>query len=211
MYIFKQGSRLCVCHWVGFPVNVCWMINECSGPEWKWAKVSDLFLLPVIPHFWRFSPYLASFFNLKTLLSIGMNVCVLWKLNWTKVPFEAELFCNIWRKYFAYDKDIDFGIFNNDIQTLSSHQAQPLSSIRLFETLWNIAHQALLSMRLSQQEYWSELPFPPPEDLSDPGIKPNNPSLLRWQAVSLPPSHLRSLHTNSVHRINFFAYHLFTM
>ena len=106
LYIFKQGSRLCVCHWVGFPVNVCWMINECSGPEWKWAKVCDLFLLLVIPHFWHFSPHLASFFNLKTLLSIGMNVCVLWKLNWTKVPFEAELFCNIWRKYFAYDKDI---------------------------------------------------------------------------------------------------------
>ena len=54
---------------------------------------------------WCFSPHLASFLTRK-LLSIGMNVCVLWKLDWTKVPFEAELFCNIWRKYFAYDKDI---------------------------------------------------------------------------------------------------------
>ena len=30
-------------------------------------------------------------------------------------------------------------------------------------------------MGLSQQEYWSGLPFPPPRDLSDPGIKPTSP------------------------------------
>ena len=34
------------------------------------------------------------------------------------------------------------------------------------------AHQAPLSMGFSRQEYWSMLPFPSPEDLSDPGIKP---------------------------------------
>ena len=27
-------------------------------------------------------------------------------------------------------------------------------------------------MGFSRQEYWSGLPFPPPGDLSDPGIKP---------------------------------------
>ena len=27
-------------------------------------------------------------------------------------------------------------------------------------------------MGLSRQEYWSGLPFPPPEDLPDPGTKP---------------------------------------
>ena len=35
----------------------------------------------------------------------------------------------------------------------------------------------------------SGLPFPPPEDLPDPGIKPTSPAL---QADSLPPSHLGS-------------------
>ena len=30
-------------------------------------------------------------------------------------------------------------------------------------------------MGLSQQEYWSGLPFPPPEDLPDLGIKPGSP------------------------------------
>ena len=37
-------------------------------------------------------------------------------------------------------------------------------------TPWTGACQALLSMELSRQEYWSGLPFPPPGDLPDPGI-----------------------------------------
>ena len=31
------------------------------------------------------------------------------------------------------------------------------------------------SMGLSRQEYWSGLPFPLPEDLPNPGIKPESP------------------------------------
>ena len=34
------------------------------------------------------------------------------------------------------------------------------------------AHLAPLSMGFSRKEYWSGLPFPSPEYLSDPGIKP---------------------------------------
>ena len=37
---------------------------------------------------------------------------------------------------------------------------------------WTVAHQASLSIEFSRQEYWSGLPFPPPGDLSNPGIKP---------------------------------------
>ena len=37
-----------------------------------------------------------------------------------------------------------------------------LSPFGLFATLWTVAHQALLSMEFSRQEYWSWLPFPPP-------------------------------------------------
>ena len=43
--------------------------------------------------------------------------------------------------------------------------------------------QPPLSMGFFRQEYWSGLPFPPPEDLPDPGIKPASPAL---QADSLP-------------------------
>ena len=40
-----------------------------------------------------------------------------------------------------------------------------------------VACQAPLSMGLSRQEYWSGLPFPPPGDLPDAGIKPRSPAL----------------------------------
>ena len=39
-------------------------------------------------------------------------------------------------------------------------------------TVWTVASQVPLSMGFSRQEYWSGLPFPPPGDLPDPGIKP---------------------------------------
>ena len=39
-----------------------------------------------------------------------------------------------------------------------------------------------MSMGFSRQEYWSGLPFPPPGDLPDSGIKPASPAL---QADSL--------------------------
>ena len=38
-------------------------------------------------------------------------------------------------------------------------------------TTCTVAHQAPLSMGFSRQEYWSELPFPPPGDLPNPGIE----------------------------------------
>ena len=51
------------------------------------------------------------------------------------------------------------------------------SHIRLFVTLWTVAHQAPLSMGFSRQEYWSGLPFPSPGNLSDPGVKHKPPAL----------------------------------
>ena len=41
-----------------------------------------------------------------------------------------------------------------------------------FATPRTVALQALLSMEFSRQENWGRLPFPSPEDLPDPGIKP---------------------------------------
>ena len=55
--------------------------------------------------------------------------------------------------------------------------AKHFSYIRLFVTLWTIAHQASLSMGFPSQEYWSGLLCPPPGDLSDSGIKSVSPAL----------------------------------
>ena len=39
-------------------------------------------------------------------------------------------------------------------------------------------------MGVSRPEYWSGLPFPPPGDLSDPGIEPKTPASPALQADS---------------------------
>ena len=60
-----------------------------------------------------------------------------------------------------------------------------------FVTPWTVAHQAPLSMGFFRYEYWSGLPFPPPEDLPNPGVE------TAVQTDSLPLRHLRSPHVSS--------------
>ena len=65
--------------------------------------------------------------------------------------------------------------------------AWSLSHVRLFVTPWIVARQALLSMGFSRQEYWSGLPFPPPEDLPNPGTEPASPALAGGFFTTEPP------------------------
>ena len=62
-------------------------------------------------------------------------------------------------------------------------EVKSLSHVRLFSTLWTVAHQAPPSMEFSRQESWSRLPFLSPGDLPDSGIKPGSPTL---QADAFP-------------------------
>ena len=52
------------------------------------------------------------------------------------------------------------------------------------QTPWTVACKASLSMGFPRQEYWSWLPFPPPGDLPNSGIKPTHVSyvscIFRW-------------------------------
>ena len=50
-----------------------------------------------------------------------------------------------------------------------------------------VAHQAPLSMGFPRQEYWTGLPFSPPEDLPDPGIEPGSPALAGGFLTTEPP------------------------
>ena len=49
--------------------------------------------------------------------------------------------------------------------------AHSLSCVGVFATPQTEAHKAPLSMEFSRQGYWSGLPFSPPGDLPNPGIK----------------------------------------
>ena len=65
---------------------------------------------------------------------------------------------------------------------LAPKKVKSLRHARLLATPWAAAHQAP-PMGFSRQEYWSGVPFPSPEGLPDPGIKPASPML---QADTLP-------------------------
>ena len=65
-----------------------------------------------------------------------------------------------------------------------------LSCVQLFAIAWTVAHQAPLYIGFSRQAYWNGLPFPPPEDLPDPGIEPMylaSPTLAGRFFTTVPP------------------------
>ena len=57
------------------------------------------------------------------------------------------------------------------------------------------ACQALLSMGLPRQEYWSGFPFPYPGDLLNPEIKPKSPDLAGFFTAEPPgkPNHILNI------------------
>ena len=67
--------------------------------------------------------------------------------------------------------------------------AIPCSSSVMSDSLQTVTHQAPLSMEFSMQEYWKGFPFPPPGDLSDPGIEPAFPVSPALQVDLLSLSH----------------------
>ena len=75
------------------------------------------------------------------------------------------------------------GVLN--VFALERKKSESVSSLVVSDsaTPWTVAHQALLSMKFSRQEYWSGLPCPSPSDLHNLGTEPWSPAL---QADSLP-------------------------
>ena len=80
---------------------------------------------------------------------------------------------------------------------------------------WTVAQEAPTSMVFSRKEYWSELQFPSPGELSNPGIKQGSPVLqvdsLPTELLGKPPhihtyintkSHAKQTHTYTHSHIN---------
>ena len=84
-------------------------------------------------------------------------------------------------------------------------------SLRFFTTPWTIAHQASLSMKFSRQEYWSGLPFPPPRDPPNPGIKlASLASAGRFFTTALPGGpwyHLPTIAVNALIGLAYYEFH----
>ena len=61
-----------------------------------------------------------------------------------------------------------------------------ISCVQLFATFRTVAHQGPQSMEFSRQQYWRGLPFPPPGDPSNSGIKLGSPVSPSLQVDFLP-------------------------
>ena len=62
-----------------------------------------------------------------------------------------------------------------------------LGRVWLFAIPWKLACQAPLSIEFPRLEHWRGLPFPPPGDLTDPGIEHGFPALQADSLLSEPP------------------------
>ena len=91
------------------------------------------------------------------------------------------------------------------------------SCVLLFATPWTVACQAPLSMGFSRQEYWSELPCPPPEDLPNPGIEPTSvmsPALQGDSLLPAQPGKPLRLHCCPINRFistNLSIFHIYAL
>ena len=69
-------------------------------------------------------------------------------------------------------------------------------------------------MGFSRQGYWSELPFPSPGDLPNPGIEAGSPALQADALLSQPPGKPRSKsgksHSKCSTNSSYFSNHTFT-
>ena len=73
------------------------------------------------------------------------------------------------------------------------------------------SHQSPLSMGFSRQEYWSGLPFPPPRNLSDPGIKLESLASSALAGGSLPLCHLGTPLTIQIYDFGFWKNPMFNI
>ena len=110
-------------------------------------------------------------------------------LNWTELPFPKSI---SWlggvriQVFTKLPRSLLLGGYESSLRTVSIIFVLGCLGVWLLATPWYVACQAPLSMGFFRQEYWSGLPFPPPGDLPDPGIKPSSSASPALQADSLP-------------------------
>ena len=68
-------------------------------------------------------------------------------------------------------------ILHNTYLYVKVKWSESCSVMSYFAIPWMVAHQASLTIEFPKTEYWRGLPYPPPGDLPNPGIKPGSPTL----------------------------------
>ena len=106
-----------------------------------------------------------------------MITAVYWQDMWWLRYRELSLEIWIWTRGWVREFRSLFTVFS-ECHLYCVCVLSHFNCVQLFATPRTTAFQAPLSMGFSWQEYWSGLPFPPPGDLSHPGIKPASPAHL---------------------------------
>ena len=143
----------------GFWMNQ-WAVGKwCSRAHWPGSA-----LLQIISQWTWTSPF--------TSLKLSFFICKMehWVIQgWGRNAHEPmHLF-----KAFTFLR-VDFLLIPRLLEAGCVHAKSLQSCLTLCDHM-DVTHQAPLSMGFSRQEYWSELPCPPPGDLPEPGIKPRSP------------------------------------
>ena len=161
-----MGASSPIRYWMGSPAlqadSFC--LSHQGSPSLGWAlrKLRVWEYQRLAPNSW--GAYQRNDFNEPRLLYLPINIKATNSLTW----------------------DTWLSLINNHLLMfrLSSlcckvkwSKVKSLSSVRLFVTPWTVAYHTPPSMGFSRQEYWSRVPFLPPEDLPDPGIEPRCPAL----------------------------------
>ena len=132
------------------------------------------------------------------ILGCKSNITERYKLLFKNLPFHSLDGRGVWRRMDTYICMAES--FNCSPKTITTlligYDGGLVTELCLtLVTPWTVACQAPLSMGFPRQEYWSGLPFPPPQedpsgDLPDSGIEPGSSAL---QADSLPTEPLGKL------------------
>ena len=87
-----------------------------------------------------------------------------------------------------------------------------LSRVQLFAVPWTVAHQALLPLEFSRQEYLEEVPFPTPGDLPDPRIKLTSLASPALAADTLPVASPENVYSDlSIFQPDSLCFYLFLL
>ena len=120
------------------------------------------------------------------------------------IPFDQYLSVSLFSYWWRSGMFTSFGCHKHSCDTrpcigfymdlMLSLCPQCPSRVWLFAAPLTVACQAPLPMEFSNQEYWNGMPFPAPEDLTDPGIKPKlNALIYCWVNKCLAVEWLESM------------------
>ena len=110
-------------------------------------------------------------------------------LEWLYLNIMKAIYDKHTANLYSVVKDWELFLYDQEQDKDAYYDGLVTKSCPTLATPWTIAHQVPLSMGFSRWEYWSELPFPSPGDIPNPGIEPGSPALQAYSLLIELPSY----------------------